>query len=177
MPPIYHQLNSPSACKKLLLIFRHIHEKKGHLGLGGITGDQDQLFQLQFHHWIYYMSIHTIITLRIVTHVNKLSQHTIKPTIRLVWPARQINLCIYAVWSFFADPMCLLQPPGYPKRDKKNPGWMNWLIFAGNTCLVGFVVHWLNYEKWAFRKAKNTLMEAKIEDLVLLSLFRKRNVR
>ena len=42
----------------------------------------------------------------------------------------------------FADPMCLLQPPGYPKRDKQEllPYRVD-VVFAGYTDLiVGFVV-------------------------------------
>ena len=73
-----------------------------------------------------------------------------KPTIRQVRPAKtQISLCSNAVWSVFADCMCLLQTPGYPKRDKWEPlsyWWMYRLIwvFAGYTDLiVGFVGLWL----------------------------------
>ena len=42
-----------------------------------------------------------------------------KPTVRLVRPAKtQISLRIRAVWTVFANRMCLLQSPGYPKRAK-----------------------------------------------------------
>ena len=34
---------------------------------------------------------------------------------------RQTILRICAVWSVFADHICLLQPPGYPKRVKREP--------------------------------------------------------
>ena len=50
-----------------------------------------------------------------------------------------------------ADRMCLLLPPGYQKRDEREPchtGLMYRLIsvFAGHAGLiVGFVVRWLNY--------------------------------
>ena len=55
------------------------------------------------------------------------SQRTTKPTIRLVRPAKaQISLRIRAVWSVFADRMCLLQPPGYPERDQREP-LPNWV--------------------------------------------------
>ena len=52
-----------------------------------------------------------------------LSQSMIKPTIRLVRPAKTpISLRIHAVWSeSFADRMCILQPPGYPKKDIPEP--------------------------------------------------------
>ena len=57
-----------------------------------------------------------------------MNQRTTKPTIRFLWPAKtQISLRICAVWSVFADRMCLLHPPGYPKRDKREPlpYWMD----------------------------------------------------
>ena len=51
-----------------------------------------------------------------------LGQRTTKPTIRLVRPAKtQISLRIRAVQSVSADRMCLPQPPGYPKWDKREP--------------------------------------------------------
>ena len=51
-----------------------------------------------------------------------MSQCRTKPAIRLVQPAKtQISLCNHGVWSVFADCMCSLQPPGYPKRDKLEP--------------------------------------------------------
>ena len=41
---------------------------------------------------------------------------------RLVRPAKtQISLRIRAVWTVSADCICLLQPPGYPKRDQREP--------------------------------------------------------
>ena len=50
-----------------------------------------------------------------------LSQLTTKP-IKLLWSAKtQISLCFHAVWSVLADRMCVLQSPGYPKRDKGEP--------------------------------------------------------
>ena len=52
----------------------------------------------------------------------KMSQLMTKPTMRLVRPAEtQISMSICTVWSVFADRMCLLRPPGYPKRDKREP--------------------------------------------------------
>ena len=66
--------------------------------------------------------------------------------IRLMRPSKtKISLRIRAVISVFADCMFLLQPPGYPKRDKPEPfhWWMYRLIrvFSGHPGLiVGFVV-------------------------------------
>ena len=59
---------------------------------------------------------------------NDLSQHRTKPKTKLVQPAKtQISLHICTVWSVFADSMCPLQPPGYPKRDEREPlpYWMD----------------------------------------------------
>ena len=65
------------------------------------------------------MSIHNIHFCGII---RKMSQCTTKPKIRLVPPVNtQISLRIWAVWSVFADQLCLLQPLGYPKRDKQEP--------------------------------------------------------
>ena len=56
---------------------------------------------------------------------------TWKPTIRLVRPANiPMNLRIRAVWSDYLLIACafyIVQPPGYPKRDKREPlpHWMN----------------------------------------------------
>ena len=51
-----------------------------------------------------------------------MSQHSTKPTIRLVRPPKtQISLCIHAVGSVFADGMWSLKPSGYPKRDEQEP--------------------------------------------------------
>ena len=52
----------------------------------------------------------------------------------------------------FTDLMCLLQPLGYLKRDKREPlpYWMAVQVIAGHTGLiVGFVVCWLilNYHR------------------------------
>ena len=45
-----------------------------------------------------------------------------KPTIRPVRPVKtKISLHIRAVWSVFADRMCLLPPSGYPKRYEREP--------------------------------------------------------
>ena len=47
---------------------------------------------------------------------------------RLVQPVKiHISLCICSLIRVFADHMCLLQPPGYPKRDKQEPlpYWMD----------------------------------------------------
>ena len=53
---------------------------------------------------------------------NKLSQRTTQSTTRLVRPAKtQISLHICAVWPVLADGKCLLQPPGYPTRDEREP--------------------------------------------------------
>ena len=47
---------------------------------------------------------------------SQMSKCMTKSSIRLVQPAKtQTSMCICAV---FADPMHLLQPPSYPKRDK-----------------------------------------------------------
>ena len=66
----------------------------------------------------------------------------------------------------FADRICLLQPPGYPKREKRDPCYTAWMyrlirVFAGYTCLiVGFVVRrHMNQlttkpTKWHVRPAK-----------------------
>ena len=43
-------------------------------------------------------------------------------TYRLVWPAKtQFSLCICAVWSESLLIMCFLQPPGYLKKDNRDP--------------------------------------------------------
>ena len=55
---------------------------------------------------------------------------------------------------FFADCMCLSQPPGYPKRDKRELlpyWWLYRLIFASHTGLiVGFLLRWLNHHTFQF---------------------------
>ena len=65
-------------------------------------------------------------TLRVnSTEDRNMSQCTTKSTIRLVQPAKtQISLC------------CLLQPPGYPKRDKRErlPYWVD--VLADLSLLV-----------------------------------------
>ena len=51
----------------------------------------------------------------------------------------------------FVDCMCLLQPPGYPKRDNENPCLTEWMyrliwVFVNHTGLiVAFVMRWLIY--------------------------------
>ena len=65
----------------------------------------------------------------------------------------QISLHIHAVWSVFADHICLLQPPCYSKRDKREPlpYWVMYRliwVFVGHTGLiVGFLMRWLR-GKW-----------------------------
>ena len=66
----------------------------------------------------------------------------------------------------FSDCLCLLQPLGYPKRDKREPyytGWMHRVIFAGHTGLVvGFILHWLTlfwYNKKKKKKKKIALKQ------------------
>ena len=52
----------------------------------------------------------------------QMSQRTTKPTKILMRPAKiQIGLRIRAVRSVCADRMCLLQPPGYPRREEREP--------------------------------------------------------
>ena len=74
-----------------------------------------------------------------------------KPTIRRVPPGKiHISLCICThLIRVFADRMCLLQSPSYPKKDKGEP-FPYWLmfrliwVFADHSGLnVGFVVCWL----------------------------------
>ena len=51
-----------------------------------------------------------------------MSQRMTKPTIRLVGPAisdQSVHPC--SLIRVFADSMCLLQPPGYPKREWQEP--------------------------------------------------------
>ena len=56
---------------------------------------------------------------------------------------------LYSLIRVFSDSMCILQPPGYPKRDKQEPlsYWVDVqddLSLAGHTGqIVGFVMHWL----------------------------------
>ena len=53
--------------------------------------------------------------------------HDKKPTIRLVQAAKTRQPAHpRRLIRFFADCMCLLQPPGYPKRDKREslPHWV-----------------------------------------------------
>ena len=77
-----------------------------------------------------------------------LIQRMKKPSIRLVRPAKtKTSLHICAFWSVFADNICLLQPLGYPKRDKWKtlPFWVDvfWAVFDGHIGLnVGFVMCW-----------------------------------
>ena len=66
----------------------------------------------------------------------------------LVRPAKtQIRLRI----RIFVDRMCLLQPPGYPKRDEREPlpYWVDaqddLSLCWSNKLIVGFVVRWLIY--------------------------------
>ena len=55
-----------------------------------------------------------------ITRENYLSQHTTNPSNWLVRSAKtQIGLRIPAVWSVFADRMCLVQPPAYPKGNER----------------------------------------------------------
>ena len=79
-----------------------------------------------------------------------LSQRTTKPTIRLVRPAKsQISLHVRAVWSVIADRISLLQPPAYPKRDKRVPH--TGIVFAGHKSLVlDRVVRWLIYLNYSW---------------------------
>ena len=45
-----------------------------------------------------------------------------KPRTSCVRPGKtQISLCICAIWSVFTDGMCLVEPPGYLKRVKREP--------------------------------------------------------
>ena len=65
------------------------------------------------------------------TEAGYMSQSTTKPTIRLVWPAKtQVSATSedsdqpvhpHSLIRDFPDRMRLLQPPGYPKRDKREP--------------------------------------------------------
>ena len=93
-------------------------------------------------------------TLEVRLYLLNLSQRMTKLTIRLVRPAKtQISLRIRAAWSECTDRMCLLQPQGYPKRDKREPlpYWVMYRliwVFDGHTGLiVGFVLRWLIYLK------------------------------
>ena len=59
------------------------------------------------------------------------------------------NAHLRSLIRVFADRIGFLQPPGYPKRDKRDslPYWMDVqadLNLSGHTCLIkGFVVRWL----------------------------------
>ena len=73
-----------------------------------------------------------------------MNQRTRKPTVR---PAASkdsdqpaLSRCLIRV---FADHMCLQQPPGYQKRDKREPLPDSVDVSADHTGLVlGFVVRW-----------------------------------
>ena len=65
---------------------------------------------------------HNLLNFIINRHFKYMSQCMAKPTIRFMWPSKtQISLHICKVWSVFTDHMCLLQTPGYPKRDNGEP--------------------------------------------------------
>ena len=53
-----------------------------------------------------------------------MNQQKTKPIIIARSGKTQISLCSCAVRSFFADPMCLQQHPGYPKTDNENFYWV-----------------------------------------------------
>ena len=61
----------------------------------------------------------------------------------------QVSMCIREAWSVFADRRCLLQAPGYSKRDEQD--LLTYLVdvqadlsLSGHTGLVAsFVMRWL----------------------------------
>ena len=72
-------------------------------------------------HWEFYLIVAATNYLQLQTHDIIEPAHD-KTYNKLVPPAKtQISLCIRTVWSVFADRMCFLQPPGYPKSDKREP--------------------------------------------------------
>ena len=76
-----------------------------------------------------------------------MSQRTTKPTIKLVRQSDDSDQRVHprSLIRVFADRKGILQPPGYPKMDKREhlPYYVDLLIrvFAGHTGLIiGFVV-------------------------------------
>ena len=100
---------------------------------------------------LYYITLYTIKSIFFISPQKPMRQRMTKPTIRTYLTSEDSDqsVRIWAVWSVFADCICLLQPLGYPRGINKNPWHIWWMyrliqVFAGHADLiVSFVACWL----------------------------------
>ena len=121
--------DQPAPSHTLIRIFTEgILDVKDAKFLHADNEDFDQTARMRRLIWVLVRGTFQKVRFRTFRHMylmvryTSVSQRTIKPTIRLVRPAKtQIRLRIRAVWSESSLIASLLKPLGYPKRDKREP--------------------------------------------------------